>query len=234
MSNTSLTSKVSGSMSSRGWAIALGIGAIVLAAILLVFYLDRYRSRVSSENAPTPVLVAKQVIPKGTPGSLIGANSMYVPTTVPRKEVKIGAISDPALLVGRAAAVDILPGQQITATDIAAADTSLVKSQLVGDQRGISVSLDAVRGSLAQVQAGDSVDIYISAAGAIKLFRDNVKVLAMPGPEGGAITLRVPSRDAADFAYAMDNTTLWFVVRPVVGAKPTPNDTATAATVIGR
>ena len=45
MSNTSLTSKVSGSMSSRGWAIALGIGAVVLAAILLVVYLDRYRAR---------------------------------------------------------------------------------------------------------------------------------------------------------------------------------------------
>ena len=42
MSNT-LTSKVSGRMSSRGWAIALGIGAVVLAAILLVVYLDRYR-----------------------------------------------------------------------------------------------------------------------------------------------------------------------------------------------
>ncbi len=42
MSNT-LTSKVSGRMSSRGWAIALGVGAIVLAAILLIVYLDRYR-----------------------------------------------------------------------------------------------------------------------------------------------------------------------------------------------
>ena len=46
MSNT-LTSKVSGRMSSRGWAIALGIGAVALAAILLVVYLDRYRARVS-------------------------------------------------------------------------------------------------------------------------------------------------------------------------------------------
>ncbi len=67
MSNT-FTTKVSGKMSSRGWAIALGIGAIVLAAILLVVYLDRYRARANGENAPTPVLVAKQLIPKGTPG----------------------------------------------------------------------------------------------------------------------------------------------------------------------
>ena len=87
MSNT-LTSKVSGRMSSRGWAIALGIGAIVLAAILLVVYLDRYRSRVSSENAPTPVLVAKQLIPQGTPGTTIAQQGMYEPTTLPRKEVE--------------------------------------------------------------------------------------------------------------------------------------------------
>ena len=84
MSNT-LTSKVSGRMSSRGWAIALGIGAIVLAAILLVVYLDRYRSRVSSENAPTPVLMAKQLIPQGTPGTTIAQQGMYEPTTLPRK-----------------------------------------------------------------------------------------------------------------------------------------------------
>ena len=48
MSNT-FTGKVSGRMSSRGWAIALGIGAVVLAAILLVVYLDRYRARVGGQ-----------------------------------------------------------------------------------------------------------------------------------------------------------------------------------------
>ena len=44
--------------------------------------------------------------------------------------------------------------------------------------------------------------------------------------------LRVDTKDAADFAFAADNTQLWFVVRPVVGAKPTARDTATAATVL--
>ena len=63
MSNT-LTSKVSGRMSSRGWAIALGIGAVVLAAILLVVYLDRYRDRVAGENAPTPVLQCEPTHPR--------------------------------------------------------------------------------------------------------------------------------------------------------------------------
>jgi Flp pilus assembly protein CpaB len=235
MSNT-FTGKVSGRMSSRGWAIALGIGAIVLAAILLVVYLDRYRARVSGENAPTPVLVAKQLIPQGTPGTLVASQSMYAPTTLPQKEVEVGAISDPAYLSGRAAATDIFPGQQFTATDFAASDTTSVDSQITGKERAISISIDNVHGSSSQVQAGDSVDVYIAVAGAVKLFEPNVKVLTiptLPGPSGGGnLVLRINTRDAAKWAYANDNTQFWFVLRPVVGAKKTAKSAATAATVL--
>ncbi len=235
MSNT-LTSKVSGRMSSRGWAIALGIGAIVLAAILLVVYLDRYRARVGGENAPTPVLVAKQYIPAGTPGTLIATGPMYAPTTLPRKEVEVGAIADPQYLSGRAASAEIFPGQQFTATDFATTDTASVDSQITGTQRALSISIDNVHGSLSQIQAGDSVDIYTAIAGVVKLFRPNVKVLAVPsqtGPSGGSnLILRLETKDAATFAYAADNTQLWFVIRPVVNAKPTKPATATAASVL--
>src|ERR671911_63157 len=113
MSNT-LTGKVSGRMSSRGWAIALGIGAVVL--------------------------VAKQLIPAGTPGTVVASKSMYAPTTLPAKEVEVGAIADPAYLSGRAAAADIFPGQQFTATDFAASDTASVDSQLTGSERAFALS----------------------------------------------------------------------------------------------
>lgn len=235
MSNT-FTSKVSGRMSSRGWAIALGIGAIALAAILLIVYLDRYRARVGGENAPTPVLVAKQLIPKGTPGSIVASQSMYAPTTLPRKEVEVGAIADPSYLSGRAASADIFPGQQFTSTDFAAADTAAVDSQITGTQRALSISMDGVHGSLSQLQVGDSVDIYSSVGGVVKLFKPNVKVLAVPsvpGPSGGGnLILEIQTAEAAKFAYAADNTQLWFVLRPVVGAKPTKPSTANAATVL--
>jgi len=235
MSNT-FTSKVSGRMSSRGWAIALGIGAIALAAILLIVYLDRYRARVGGENAPTPVLVAKQLIPKGTSGVVIASQSMYAPTTLPRKEVEVGAIADPSLLAGHAAAADIFPGQQITSTDLAASDTAAVDTQLRGVDRAISVSVDNVRGSLSQLQAGDTVDIYTGVTGTVKLFRPNVKVLAVPGvpgPSGGGnLVLQITTGDAAQFAYAADNTQLYFVLRPVIGAKPTKPGQANSATVL--
>ena len=230
-------------MSSRGWAIALGIGAIVLAAILLVVYLDRYRARVGGENAPTPVLVAKQYIPAGTPGTLVASGPMYAPTTLPRKEVEVGAISDPQYLSGRAASAEIFPGQQFTATDFATADTASVDSQITGVQRAISVSIDNVHGSLSQLQAGDSIDLYVAVGGGgpggqalVKLFKPNVKVLMVPaqaGPSGGSnLVLRIETGEAADFAFMADNTQMYFVIRPVVGAKPTKPTTATAASVL--
>jgi Flp pilus assembly protein CpaB len=236
MSNT-FTNKVSGKVSSRGWAIALGIGAIVLAAILLVVYLDRYRARVGGGNVPTPVLVAKQTIPVGTPGTIVTSGLMYEPVTLPKNQVEEGAIADPQYFIGRAASVDVLPGQQITALDFAASATTHVDSQITGTQRALSVSIDNVHGSLSQLQAGDSIDLYIGLGGGqggqmYKLFRPNVKVLGVPGPDGGAVVLRMETKDAADFAYVADNTEMYFVIRPVAGVKQTVRDTATAGTVL--
>ena len=70
----------------------------------------------------------------------------------------------------------------------------------------------------------------------MKLFKPNVKVLAvpsLPGPSGGGnLILRVDTKEAAKFAYAADNTQLWFVLRPVIGAKATKSSTANASTVL--
>jgi Flp pilus assembly protein CpaB len=235
MSNT-LTGKVSGRMSSRGWAVALGIGAVVLAAILLVVYLDRYRDRVSGENAPTPVLVAKRLIPAGTPGSLVASEGMYAPTTLPAKEVEVGAIADPSYLSGRAAAADIFPGQQFTATDFAATDTGAVESQITGTERAISISIDGVHGSSSQIMPGDHVDVYVSTAGVLRLFEPNVKIIttpAVPGPAGGSnLIIQIDTKEAARWMYANDNAQFWFAIRPVVGAKPTARTQATAASLL--
>jgi Flp pilus assembly protein CpaB len=223
-------------MSSRGWAIALGIGAVALAAILLVVYLDRYRDRVSGESAPTPVLVAKRLIPAGTPGTLIASEEMYAATTLPAKEVEVNAISDPSYLSGHAAVADVFPGAQLTATQFAASDTASVDSQITGAERAISISIDNVHGSLSQLMAGDSVDIYTAVAGTVRLFEPNVKVLtvpSVPGPSGGSnLILRIVTADAARWAFAADNTQFYFVLRPVVGAKPTKPSQANAATVL--
>ena len=236
MSNT-FSTKVSGKVSSRGWAIALGLGAIVLATILLIVYLDRYRARVGGNNAPTPVLVAKQTIPAGTPGSIVANQLMYAATTLPKKEVEEGAVASPEFLTGRAASVAILPGQQITAADFAASTSTTVGSQITGTQRAISMSIDGIHGSTSQLRAGDEVDIYMdyvrpgATETVITLFKPAVKILGVPTAQGGNLMLRVEARDVPDFMYAIDHTRLWFAIRPAAGAKKTPKQTATLATL---
>ena len=116
MSNT-FTQKVGGGLSSRRAAILLSIAALAIAAILLIVYVQSYRSSVSGENAPTSVIVAKSLIPAGTSGTIIATKQQYQATTLPQKDIKVGAISDPAYINGRVAVADIVPGQQLTTAD---------------------------------------------------------------------------------------------------------------------
>jgi pilus assembly protein CpaB len=233
-------SKVGGKISSRGWAIALGIGAIVLATILLIVYLDRYRARVGGANAPTQVLVANRVIPAGTPGTVVATQNMYLPRTLPRKEVELDAIADPTYLTGRAAAAEILPGQQLTALDFAADPSLTVDSQIAGKQRAISIAIDAIHGSIGQIGAGDLVDIYIrhtpegGTRPVVELFRPAVKVLSAPGPAGGNFILRIDTKDAANFAFAADSAQFWFIIRPAAGGSRTPKDEAHSGNFVTR
>ena len=59
-------------------------------------------------------------------------------------------------------------------------------------------------------------------------------VVRARAPVGGAgnFILRVPTKQAAKFAFASDNTKIWLVLRPQVGASPTPPTTATLATLL--
>ncbi len=182
------------------------------------------------------MLQANRLIPAGTPGSLVASQGMYTSTTLPQKEVVVGAIEDPAYLSGRAAVADIFPGSQLTAEAFAASDTASVDSQITGTQRAFAISIDGVHGVSSQVMPGDSVDVYTSVGGVVKLFEPNVKVLTtptIPGPAGGGnLILRIETGEAASWLYAADNSQLIFVLRPVVGAKPTKPSQATAATLL--
>ena len=137
MSNTSLTSKVT---QSRGWTLGLGIAAAALAAILLIAYLVQYRSSVNASTEDTPVLVAKGLIPKGTSGTVIAEKGLFQAATLPKDDLKIGAISDPAYLNGRVAVADIFPGQQITTADVSAGLTDAIPTQLSGKQRAVAIN----------------------------------------------------------------------------------------------
>jgi len=68
-------------------------------------------------NAPTPVLVANQVIPRGTLGSYIQTYRMSMEMRFPRSEVDHGAVPYLHHLRGKMAVADIYPGQQLIEED---------------------------------------------------------------------------------------------------------------------
>ena len=235
----------------RGGALLVGGLAAGLAAILLLVYLHQYRNSLESGSQPMSVLVAKSLIPKGTSGTLIGQKDLFQVTSVPKDQLKDGAISDPAAVIGRVAVGDIFPGQQLTAADFSVGTTTAIPTQISGRQRAISIPVDSNHGLIGQVASGDRVDVYVgfnaSQGGVtqplLKLLAANVLVLQAPssggsGGVGGSSTagenavLRVSNKQAAKFAFAADNGQLWLVLRPQVDARPTPPDLVTVATLL--
>jgi Flp pilus assembly protein CpaB len=228
VSNTSLTTKV---QQSRGWTLALGIAAAALAAILLIAYLIQYRSSDNDSTAPTPVLVAKNLIPKGTSGTVIAEKQLFQAATLAKDDLKVGAISDPAYLNGRVAVADIFPGQQITTADLSAGLTDAIPTQLTGKQRAVAIPVGGARGLVGYVASGDHVDIYYETPGAggtvLGLLASNVLVMRAPDTAGAPAILRLPAPQAQTMALAADTGTLWFLLRPAGDAKEAPRKAVT-------
>jgi len=211
--------------STRRGSILVGVGVAVLAAIVLFAYLHQYRNSVNSSAVPASVLVAKNLIQKGTPGDIIASGGQYQVASVPKGQLQVGALTDPAALNGRVALADIYPGQQLTTAGFAYAAPGTISTKLSGTDRAINITIDQQHGMNGQIAAGDRVDIFVglnsqdSGVPVIKLLLSNVLVLRAPLAGATMYTLRVPEAQAAQLAYAADNGKLWFVARPASGAK---------------
>ena len=237
MSNT-VTSKLN---QSRNWTLALGIGAALLAAILLVVYLNRYRSSVNAENAATPVLVAKNLIPKGTSGTIIAKQELFQVASLPKNDLKVGAISDPAYLNGRVAATDVFPGQQITTADLSV-DYSRDRSDaaLTGSERAVAIPVDGARGLVGYTAQGDHVDVYVSLVGGRREHAHAARARRRDPARARRRASRRPTcsrptpGSPRSWRSRPTTATLWFLLRPVVGAKKTPPLTITMQTLLAQ
>jgi pilus assembly protein CpaB len=215
-------------LSTRRGTILLGIAAAVLAAIILLVYLNRYRDSVNTGGQAVSVLVAKSLIQKGTPGDVVGSTGLYAIGSIPQSEVKTGAFVDPQTLTGKVAAIDVYPGQQLTASDFVAGDAQALTQRLSPKQRAVVVSLDSPAAVGGQILAGDKVDVWVAfnAQGAngisrpvVKLAMQNMYVLTAPAG-GGNVTLRATPAQAGQLIYASQNAKIWLVLRPAVGVNP--------------
>jgi Flp pilus assembly protein CpaB len=212
----------------RRGSLLIGAAAAIVAGVILLVYLHAYRNSVNGSAANVSVLVAKNLIPKGTPGNIIGASDQFQVAQVPKSQLQTGALVDPSALAGRIALTDIYPNQQLTAAAFAYAAPGTLQTNIAGVDRAMSVSIDSAHGMVGQVAAGDHIDVYWGAqvagpSGArqvMKLLFVDVPVLRAPLAGGsGLYTLKVSSRQAPALAYAADNGRLWFALRPASGAK---------------
>ena len=135
-------------LSTRGGTIAVAGVAALVAGLVLIVYLGQYRNSVNSGSEPVSVLVATSLIPKGTPGDIVGSQDMFQVSETPKGQLKEGAVIDPAILRGRVAAEDIFPGQQLTEADFVVAPEGAVTSKLAEDERAISIPLDTAHGMI--------------------------------------------------------------------------------------
>jgi Flp pilus assembly protein CpaB len=229
-------------LKTRQGTVVIGVAAAVLAAILLLVYLSHYRSSVKGSTEPVTVLVAKRLIPKGTTGASLAEKNLFVVTTIPKGDLKLGAISDPAVLQGKVTAADIYPLQQLTSGDFTTRSVGALAVQLTGGWRAIALpTLDSARGLAPDIQAGDHIDVYAQLRGVLGLVMANVLVLASPtqatpgssAPVSGNYILRVPSSKAAKFAFAGQNGTFWLVLRPASKARPTPPAVESGTNLLG-
>lgn len=226
--------------STRRGSVLAGAAAAVIAGIILIVYLHEYRSSVNSSNASAPVLVASQLIPKGTPGDVVGSSNQFQVGSVPKAQLTTGALTDPAALTGRIAVRDIYAGQQLTEADFLYSAPDALQNKITGTDRAINVSIDAQHGMIGLIGTGDRIDIFVGlnklgsrgGEAMIKLLLSNVLVLRAPLAGGGMYTLRVPQAQAAWLSWAADNGRLWFVLRPASGAKVQNPGYVTARTLV--
>jgi Flp pilus assembly protein CpaB len=230
-------------LATRRGSTILGILAAALAGILLLVYISQYRNSVTNSNKAVQVIVADRLIPKGTPGDVVSANGLFKATSVARDQLRDGAFVDVSSLKGRVATTDIFPGQQLTGAEFAIATETTISTKLSGNLRAVSVPIDAARGLVGQIEAGDHVDVLASWTPAnssggpvVREILHNSLVLRAAGGSGGGlgggsnsnIVLRATAQQAAQLAWASDNGRIWIVLRPsanATDAKP-PNVTS--------
>jgi Flp pilus assembly protein CpaB len=241
-------------ISTRRGSLYLAAIAALLAGLAILVYLNRYRHNLEAGAMPVTVLIARQTIPKGTPGSVVASKGLFTATTIRESQLRDGAFSDPASLAGRVATSEIYEGSQLTA-GVFSATTSSLAGTLTDRERIVSVPLDSAHGLIGQVETGNRVDVYAGfnviplrpdgtptnggqTRPVLKLILANVPVVAVGSSGSGMgsrttnVSLRVNDDEAGKLAFASDNGKIWLSLRPSAGAKSSRPMIVTAETLL--
>ena len=241
-------------VATRRGSLYIAVIAALVAGLAILVYLNRYRDNLQSGTTPVTVLIARQTIPKGTPGSIVASKRLFTATTIRESQLRDGAFSDSASLTGRVATKEIAPGSQLTAGEFSTSSSALAAT-ITDRQRIVSIPLDAAHGLTGDVEVGNHVDIYAGfnvipvgpdgtplnsgqARPVLKLIVPNVPVVGIAGTGTGLgsktsnLSLKVNDTEAAQIAFASDNGKIWLALRPSVGAKSVKPQIVTIETLL--
>ena len=241
-------------ISTRRGSLYVAVIAALLAGVAILVFLNRYRENLQAGTTPVTVLIARQTIPKGTPGNVVASKAMFTATTIRESQLRDGAFSDPGSLAGKVAASEIYEGSQLTAGEFSASSTS-VAGTLTDRERVVAIPLDSAHGLIGSIEAGNRVDVYAGfniiplrgdgtpanggqARPVLRMIMSNVPVVAIAnsaggiGSKGANVSLQVTDNQAAQLAFASDNGKVWLSLRPSAGAKSSPPRIVSAETLL--
>jgi Flp pilus assembly protein CpaB len=219
-------------LSTRNGALAVAVIAGGLAAILVFAAINSARKDGTASTAARTVLVADQVIPKGSSGESIARQHLFRVARVNDQALVAGAVADVSALKDKVATQDIYPGQQIS-TQVFGGGGGDTVAKLSGTDRAVSIPVDSAHGLVGQVSTGDHVDVLAGfnvtnnsgkSQPVVRTLASNLSVLKVEKQGAGSngdsnVTLRASSTMASELAFAVENGKVWIVLRPAAGAK---------------
>ncbi len=218
-------------LATRNGALAVAVIAGGLAAILVFAAINSARKDGTASTAPRTVLVADQVIPKGSSGESIAREHLFRVARVSDQALVAGAVADVSALRDKIATQDIYPGQQISTQTFG--DAAGTPSPSCPGRIAPCIPLDASHGLIGQVTAGSHVDVLAgfnaqsgsgSSRPVMRTLARNLSVLKVENAGAGNsqdtnVTLRASATMATELAFAAENGKVWLVLRPAAGAK---------------
>lgn len=149
----------------KGLSIGTRAGGLVVAVVLatlstfaLITYVRGAENRAFQGAETVEVYVAREEIPAGTSADAAVQRAAIERTTVPRKVVAAGAITSLEEIRGKAAAVAILPGEQILGARFVA-PTEATGLAIPAGRQAMSVEVDTPPGVAGFAQPGARVSV---------------------------------------------------------------------------
>jgi pilus assembly protein CpaB len=166
LAGTNLTLFQAGGTPVRNWRVLTAVVAVVLAAaasVLAYTYLTQADARAQDKTELVPALVARNVIPKGTPGQAAIDENLLETKRVPRDVLPDAVLTSDQGIGDLVASAAIAKGQFVVRDSFVAPSQVDGFSTAVKDgKQAVSLSVDPTHGVAGFIQPNDSINMLVT------------------------------------------------------------------------